>query len=44
MLEGMGIETGVNLNQILKSAKYIQKRLGRQLPSHNLQASQGTVL
>lgn len=44
MLEGMGIETGVNLNQILKSAKYIQKRLGRQLPSHNLQVSQGTVL
>lgn len=44
MFEGMGIETGVNLNQILRSAKYIQKRLGRQLPSHNLQVSQGTVL
>lgn len=44
MLDGMGIETGVNLKQILKSAKYIQKRLGHQLPSHNLQASQGTVL
>lgn len=44
MLEGMGIETGVKLNQILKSAKYIQKRLGRKLPSHNLQVSQGTVL
>lgn len=44
MFDGMGIETGVNLNQILKSAKYIQKRLGRQLPSHNLQVSQGTVL
>lgn len=44
MLDGMGIETGVNLKQILKSAKYIQKRLGHQLSSHNLQASQGTVL
>lgn len=39
MLEGMDIETGVSLEKIIKSAKFIQKKIGQQLPSHNLQVS-----
>lgn len=37
MLEGMGIHTGVNKEKILSSALFIQEKIGRPLPSHNLQ-------
>ncbi len=39
MLSNMGIEVGVQLSDMLSAAKYIQKKLGRALPSHNLQAA-----
>lgn len=41
MLNSMNIDTGINLEKILESAKYIQKKIERKLPSHNLQANMG---
>lgn len=40
MLEQMGIHTGINQQRLLSSARYIQEKIGRSLPSHNLQACQ----
>lgn len=37
LFKGMQIETGVNAEKILASALYIQEKIGRALPSHNLQ-------
>ena len=39
MLNGMGISTGIDLEALLLSGKYIQEKIGRNLPSHNLQAA-----
>ncbi len=38
MLDGMEIETGIHLEKLLHSARFIQNKIGRPLPSHNLQA------
>jgi hydroxymethylglutaryl-CoA lyase len=38
MLEQMGIHTGINIEKILDAARFIQKKIGRILPSHSLQA------
>lgn len=38
MLDGMGIETGVKLERLLPAAASISEKLGKSLPSHNLQA------
>lgn len=38
MLDGMGIESGVSLDKILSAAAFIQEKIGRPIPSHNLQA------
>ncbi|WP_227937887.1 hypothetical protein [Alkalihalobacillus deserti] len=37
LLEGLGAKTGVELNKLLECAKWIQRKLGRDLPSHHLQ-------
>lgn len=37
MLDRMGIETGIDGARLLEAAKFIQERLGKPLPSHNLQ-------
>jgi hydroxymethylglutaryl-CoA lyase len=37
LLEGLGAHTGVQLDHLLKSGKWIQSKLGRILPSHHLQ-------
>ena len=37
MLDGMGIESGVNLENLLAAAEFIQDKMDRPLPSHNLQ-------
>ena len=37
MLDGMGIESGVNLENLLAAAEFIQDKIDRPLPSHNLQ-------
>ncbi|MFC0561758.1 hydroxymethylglutaryl-CoA lyase [Halalkalibacter alkalisediminis] len=37
LLEGLGAKTGVDLEKLLESAKWIQRKLGRNLPSHHLQ-------
>ncbi|PID15622.1 hydroxymethylglutaryl-CoA lyase [Sporosarcina sp. P34] len=39
MLHGMGIHTGVNDRQILAASAFIQEKIGRALPSKNLQAA-----
>ena len=38
MLHGMGIETGVDLGQVVAASRALQPRLGRTLPSRYLQA------
>lgn len=38
MLDGMEIYTGVNQEKLHIAARFIQGKIGRQLPSHNLQA------
>ncbi|MBG9733527.1 hydroxymethylglutaryl-CoA lyase [Paenibacillus alvei] len=37
MLDAMGIQTGVNQKKLLSAARYIQEKIGRTLPSRNLQ-------
>ncbi|MBP1965642.1 hydroxymethylglutaryl-CoA lyase [Paenibacillus aceris] len=37
MLDAMGIKTGVNQEKLLSAARFIQGKIGRALPSHNLQ-------
>lgn len=39
MLDGMQINSGISQEKLLDAAKYIQDKVGRQLPSHNLQAN-----
>ena len=36
MLNGMGLKTGVHLEELIRVAKWIEKKVGRQLPSHQL--------
>ncbi|MBN3527097.1 hydroxymethylglutaryl-CoA lyase [Paenibacillus apiarius] len=38
MLDAMGIQTGVNQEKLLSAARFIQEKIGRDLPSRNLQA------
>ncbi|MGG4397734.1 hydroxymethylglutaryl-CoA lyase [Paenibacillus thiaminolyticus] len=38
MLDAMGIHTGVNQEKLLSAARFIQQKIGRELPSRNLQA------
>ncbi|MGO0062150.1 hydroxymethylglutaryl-CoA lyase [Brevibacillus fluminis] len=38
MLHGMGIHTGIDHGRLLEAAAFIQAKIGRQLPSRNLQA------
>jgi hydroxymethylglutaryl-CoA lyase len=38
MLDGMGIQTGIDAAKLLEAAAFIQEKLGKPLPSHNLQA------
>lgn len=38
MLGNMGINTGVNLEKLLGAGRFIQEKIGRSLPSRNLQA------
>lgn len=37
MLDAMGIHTGVNQEKLLSAARFIQEKIGRELPSRNLQ-------
>lgn len=37
MLDAMGIQTGVNQEKLLSAARFIQEKIGRDLPSRNLQ-------
>ncbi len=39
MLNGMGVSTGIDLDRLLIAGKYIEEKVGRTLPSHNLQAA-----
>ena len=38
MLEDMGIETGINLNKLLKAAHYLEDSLGQTLPGQVLKS------
>lgn len=39
MLEGMGVDTGVNLAELVKVSSFLQDKLGRALPSKYLQSA-----
>ncbi|KJB87250.1 hydroxymethylglutaryl-CoA lyase [Paenibacillus sp. E194] len=39
MLDSMGIQTGINQEKLLSAARYIQEKIGRTLPSRNLQVN-----
>lgn len=39
MLQGMGVETGVNLEKLVEASKFISKALNRPLPSRYLQST-----
>lgn len=41
MLDGMRIKSGISLEKLLSAAEFIENKVGRQLPSHNLQANKG---
>ncbi|MEW9671827.1 hydroxymethylglutaryl-CoA lyase [Ammoniphilus sp. 3BR4] len=41
MLHGMGIQTGIDYDQLLGTARFIQEKMGRKLPSHSLLALGG---
>jgi len=43
MLDSMGIQTGINQEKLLSAARYIQEKVGRTLPSRNLQVSSSNV-
>ncbi|WP_134700254.1 hydroxymethylglutaryl-CoA lyase [Ammoniphilus sp. YIM 78166] len=43
MLEGMGLSTGVQLQELVKAGAFIRNRLGRALPSKVLSAMAGSV-
>lgn len=43
MLAGMGIDTGIDLNKLIDAAKFMQNKMGKALPSHNLQAAEGVI-
>src|SRR5206468_13085280 len=42
MFHGMGIGTGVDLDRLISSARFIQEKVGRTLPSRLLQANSGS--
>ncbi|WP_096201508.1 hydroxymethylglutaryl-CoA lyase [Bacillus sp. FJAT-45350] len=42
MLQGMGIETGVNQDKLIQAAKWIEEKMEKPLPSHNLQAAKAS--
>ena len=39
MIEEMGIHTGIDIDKLIGAAKYIEKELNKNLPSHQLQIS-----
>lgn len=42
MLQEMNVETGIDLEQILQAAKWMEEKVGRPLPSRNLQAAKSS--
>jgi hydroxymethylglutaryl-CoA lyase len=43
MLEGYGIETGISLPALAEASRFIEQRIGRELPSRYMQALRGTA-
>jgi hydroxymethylglutaryl-CoA lyase len=43
MLDGMGIQTGIEKEKLLNASRFIQDKIGRPLPSKSLQASCSVV-
>jgi isopropylmalate/homocitrate/citramalate synthase len=42
MLDGLGIQTGVNLAQVVAASRFIESRIGRPLPSRYAQAARAS--
>lgn len=43
LLEGLGAKTGVNLVELTACATWIQRKIGRELPSHHLQMARAQL-
>lgn len=43
MLDGMGVETGVNVEKLLQASAWIENKLEKDLPSKSLQAMKGCL-
>jgi isopropylmalate/homocitrate/citramalate synthase len=43
MLEGYGIETGISLPALVEASRFIEQRIGRELPSRYVQALKGNA-
>lgn len=43
MLGKMGVETGINRDQLIKSALFIEEKLGKPLPSHTMQIERSKI-
>jgi hydroxymethylglutaryl-CoA lyase len=41
MLDGLGIDTGVNLDALVEASRFIEPRVGHRLPSRYYQAVKG---
>ncbi|WP_209124324.1 hydroxymethylglutaryl-CoA lyase [Alkalihalobacillus sp. BA299] len=43
MLNEMQVETGINLDRLLQAAQWVEKKVGRSLPSRNLQVAKAST-
>ncbi|WP_194138497.1 hydroxymethylglutaryl-CoA lyase [Robertmurraya kyonggiensis] len=43
MLEGMGIETGLKRKELIHSARFLEEKLGKALPSHTMQTERSKI-
>jgi hydroxymethylglutaryl-CoA lyase len=42
MLEGLGVETGVDLDALMEASAFIEARIGHPLPSHYYRATRAS--
>ncbi|WP_449622340.1 hydroxymethylglutaryl-CoA lyase [Robertmurraya sp. Marseille-Q9965] len=43
MLEGMGIETGLKREELIRAAQFLEEKLGKALPSHTMQTERSKI-
>ncbi|MEQ2525860.1 hydroxymethylglutaryl-CoA lyase [Robertmurraya yapensis] len=43
MLAGMGIETGINKEKLIQAARFLEEKMGKELPSHTMQTERSKI-